>query len=184
MRQTKVTEQNKTEFIKRIYPALHDGPQSLIDISQETNDIITIDCCGWYYQQIFKKKLIMLETLHHAKNFQLTREQFTKLIDDRHAKIAWPKLPGLTDPVVLIDRSSIFKYQSMSEFKSLTQEIIECYNPIKVMIRGYLSFIDDSRLGDRLHTWFDFFPIKNYVSEKFVYDTNTMTYAVDLRRLS
>ncbi len=184
MRQTKVTEQNRTEFIKRAYPALSEGPQSLVDIRHETNDIIAIDCCGWYYTQVFQKKLIMLETLNTAKSFQFSREQFTKLIDDRNDKLVWPKLPSLRDPVVLLDRSNILRYQTMPEFKYLTHEIIKCYNPIKVIIRGNLCFIDDSRLEDRLHTWFDFFPIKNYVSAKFVYDTNTMTYAVDLRRLS
>ena len=184
MRQTKVTDQNRTEFIKRTYPSLEQGPQSLVDISQETNDIIAIDCCGWYYHQVFQKKLIMLETLSNAKSYQLSRKQFDKLIDDRNEKLVWPKLPNLIDPVVLLDRSGILKYQTMPEFKSLTQDIIECYNPVKIMIRGYLLFIDDSRLGDRLHTWFDFFPIKNYVAEKFVYDTTAMTYAIDLKRLS
>lgn len=184
MRQTKVTEQNRTEFIKTVYPALKEGPQYLVDISQETNDIIAIDCCGWYYHQVFQKKVIMLETLNTVKDFRLSREQYNKLIDNRTEKLVWPKLPNLIDPIVLLDRPLILKYQTMSEFKSLIQEIIERYNPVKIIIRGYLWFIDDSRLGDRLHNWFEFFPMKNYVAEKFVYDTTAMTYAIDLKRLS
>jgi hypothetical protein len=57
--------------MKALYPMTQEGRESLIDITQETNDIIAIDCGGWYYSQVFQKKIIMLETLLNAKYFKL-----------------------------------------------------------------------------------------------------------------
>jgi hypothetical protein len=83
-----------------------------------------------------------------------------------------------------LDRSNILRYRTMTELKSVIQDIVACYAPSKIIIRGRLEFLDDSRLGDRLHTWFNFFPIDNYITVKFSYDTTTMIYSVDLKRLS
>ena len=183
MKQSKITEQNKTEFMRGMYPVVQEGRESLIDITQETHDIIAIDCCGWHYSQVFQKKLIMLETLLNAKYFKLDPECFTKLIDDRSDTLVWPKILNISNPVVLLDRSNILRYRTMPELKSVIQDIVACYTPSKIIIRGRLAFIDDSRLRDRLHTWFDFFPIDNYITTKFLYDTTTMMYVVDLKRL-
>lgn len=184
MRQSQITEHNKTHVMRAMYPVIQEGRESLIDITQETNDVIAIDCCGWHYSQVFQKKLIMLETLLNAKYFKLGLEYFTKLIDDRDNTLLWPNIPNISNPVVLLDRSNILRYRTMTELKSIIQNIVTCYTPSKIIIRGRLEFLDDSRLGDRLHTWFDFFPIDNYITVKFLYDTTTMIYSVDLKRLS
>jgi len=115
MKQSKITEQNKTELMRSIYPVMQEGRESLIDITQETNDIIAVDCCGWNYSQVFQKKIIMLETLLNAKYFKLGLECFTKLIDDRDNTLVWPKLPNISNPVVLLDRSNILRYCTMPD---------------------------------------------------------------------
>ena len=36
-----------------------DDITGLIDISNEPDPIIAIDCCGWHYQEIYKKNIII-----------------------------------------------------------------------------------------------------------------------------
>ena len=48
MRLTKVTDTNQQEFYRRVYPMQNESAEELINIGQEKNQVIAIDCCGWY----------------------------------------------------------------------------------------------------------------------------------------
>lgn len=182
MKQTKIDDQNRTNFYSTVYPMVNENANTLLNISAETNRIIFIDCCGWHYNKIFDKDEIVLETFFSVKNYQLSRDQFTKLIDDRNDGIAWPPLPAIVNPVVILDRSPILKYRTVPELKSMLLDIVQCYNPVKLIMRGHLQFIDDSRLQDRIRSWHDLFDVSKYVTVKFCYDTDSMTYELIIKR--
>lgn len=182
MKQTKVNDSNRLDYYRTVYPVLNDHARDLIDISQETNNVVAIDCCGWYYSQTFSKKITMLETMFTVKNYKLNPDQFTKMVDNRDNRLVWPLLPGVVDPVILLDRSPLLKYHNMSKFRSIILDIIEIYRPIKLLIRGSLQFIDDSRLRDRIQSWHEFFPLPGYVTAKFLYDCENMLYVIDLKK--
>lgn len=182
MKQPKIDDQNRKTFYSTVYPMVNENADTLLDISSEINRIIFIDCCGWYYNKVFNKDEIMLETFFVVKNYQLSQNQFTKLIDDRNDKIVWPSLPAILDPVVILDRSPILKYRTVPELKSILLDIVHYYNPVKLIIRGHLQFIDDSRLQDRIQSWSDLFNVSKYVTVKFYYDTDSMRYELTIKR--
>lgn len=159
-----------------------DPAQSLIDISRESSDVVAIDCCGWHYARIFDRPVIMLETVSSARNYQLSPAQWTKLIDDRTDSLVWPKLSGVIDPVIILDRSPILKYRTMPEIMALLHDICQSYRPAKIVVCGSLLFVDDSRLIDRFQSWSSLATLPDYVVAKFCYDTDRMCYEIYLKR--
>lgn len=181
MKQTQVNDHNRLDFYRHVYPMQQDQAQSLINITNESS-VIAVDCCGWHYASVFDKPIIMLETLSSAKNYQLLPTQWTKLIDDRGENLIWPKLSGMTDPVMILDRSPILKYRTISAIMALLHDMCQCYRPVKIVIRGSLMFVDDSRLIDRFQSWTELVTLPHYIVMRFCYDTDLMSYEISLKR--
>jgi hypothetical protein len=182
VQQTKVTDSNRQDFYRAVYPMQKDAVDQLIDISFLGEPIVAIDCCGWHYAKLFNKPMIMVETTTSVDNYALTQDHYTHLLDDRNDILRWPDLPYTQDGTLLLDRSPLLKYRSLQELKDIVEEMIQKYRPSRVLIRGYLYFVDDCRLVDRLTNWFDFLNRPNFVTTRFSYDTDGMLYFIDFKR--
>lgn len=182
MQQTKVTDDNRQDFYRVVYPVQRDAVAQLIDISAFREEIIAIDCCGWHYAEKFNRSVIMVETTTSVKNYNLTQDHYTYLLDDSNDILRWPDLPDSQNAVLLLDRSPLLKYLSLQEIDAVVDTMIKKYSPNRILIRGYLQFIDDCRLVDRLTNWGSFLDRPNYVTTKFIYDTDIMTYCVYIRK--
>lgn len=182
MQQTKVTDHNRQDFYLAVYPVQRNTVDQLIDISVFQEEIIAIDCCGWYYAEKFNRPLIMVETTTSVENYNLKPHHYTYLLEDSNDALRWPDMPYNQNAVLLLDRSPLLKYLSLQELGAVINTMIQKYNPSRILIRGNLQFIDDCRLVDRLTNWFDFLHRSNYITTKFIYDTDAMTYCLHLKK--
>jgi hypothetical protein len=168
--QTKVTTENQKAF----YQTLYNTDKTLIDLTKISADqYLLIDCCGLAYRQKYSNlNTVVLETVTTAKQFKLAREQFDYLVDNRiHNNLTWPKI-NTTNCAVVFDHSPIFKYLTESEIVDALEKLADRYCPVTILIQSSLFFIDDSRLKDRFYNLATI-QLKNYVVEKFYYDTQT-----------
>jgi len=180
VKQTQVTDSNRLDFYKTLYPMQMDDITGLIDISKEPDPVIAVDCCGWYYQEIYQKNVIMLETIKTAHQFKLSRKKFTKLIDNRSDDlIVWPKLECSIN-TILMDRSPLLRYKTIPDLSHLLYQLGSTYNPEKMIIRGNLLVIDDYRLRDRFYNWIDF-SVDGYIISKFLYDPEKTLWQINLK---
>lgn len=180
MRRTQVTDANRLAFYQQLYPMQLEDISTLVDISDVSGPIITLDCCGWRYKEVFKKEIIMIETMTTVKQFALDRSKFTKLVDDRDGLLSrWPKVDAL-GCLLLLDRSPLFKYKTLVQIQDLVQNLANHYQPNLIRLSGNLLFVDDSRLCDRFYNWCNF-KISGYTIQKFLYDAINRRYAVDLK---
>jgi hypothetical protein len=87
------------------------------------------------------------------------------------AKRHWPKI-STTDCAVIFDHSPVLKYLTVPEIINVLETVSDRYCPAIILLRSSLFFIDDCRVNDRFYNLVDI-KIKNYVVEKFYYDTPT-----------
>ena len=180
VKQTQVTDSNRLDFYKNLYPMQLDDITGLIDISKEPDPIMAIDCCGWHYQEIYKKNIIMLETIKTAHQFKLNRKKFTKLIDNRSDDVlVWPKIEYDVN-TILMDRAPLLRYKTILDLNHLLGKIGSIYKPKKMIIKGNLLAIDDFRLRDRFYNWIDF-SVDGYIISKFLYDPEKITWQINLK---
>jgi hypothetical protein len=180
VKQTQVTDHNRSDFYKEMYPMQLDDITGLIDISKAPDPIIAVDCCGWHYQEIYKKNIIMLETIKTAHQFKLSREKFTKLIDNRSDDvIVWPKIECGVN-TILMDRSPLLRYKTIPDLNYLLDQMGSTYKPQKMIIKGSLLAIDDYRLRDRFYNWIDF-SVSGYIISKFLYDPEKAIWQINLK---
>jgi hypothetical protein len=183
MLQTKVTNINIQDFYKSVYFMQNDSREQLIDLTEFDNICIIIDCCGAHYKTVFKKDVIILETVKSAKEYKFSKDQFDKLIDNQQDNnITWPTV-DVADPVLIFDRSPLLKYQSISSMCEIISQSAKKYNASKIVVRHKLIFVDDSRTSDRFYNFQDF-RVNNYCVEKFSYDTITKEYFFWLKRIT
>jgi hypothetical protein len=183
MLQTKVTDSNIQNFYKSVYFMQTDSREQLIDLTEFNNTCIIIDCCGAHYKTVFEKDVIILETIRSAKEYKFSRDQFDKLIDNQQDNnIVWPTV-NVTTPVLVLDRSPLLKYQSISSICKIISQAAEKYHASKIVVRHKLIFVDDLRTTDRFYNFQDF-KIKNYCVEKFSYNTTVKEYFIQLRRIT
>ena len=176
--QTKVTNKNQAEF----YQSLYNTDRSLLDLTAISADqYLLVDCRGNEYRQKYPDlNIVILETLSTAKQFKLERKHFDFLIDNQiYNDPTWPKI-NTNNCAVIFDWSPVFKYLTVSEIVMSLEKLADCYNPITILLQSSLFFIDDNRLGDRLHNLVDM-QIKNYVVEKFYYDTVSTTLTIQFK---
>lgn len=183
MLQTKVTDSNIQDFYKSVYFMQNESREQLIDLTDFDNTCIIIDCCGAHYKTVFKKDVIILETIKSAKEYKFSKDQFDKLIDNRQDNnITWPTV-NVATPVLIFDRSPLLKYQSISSICEIISQAAKKYHASKIVVRHKLIFVDDSRTSDRFYNFQDF-KVKNYCVEKFSYDTTTKEYFFWLKRIT
>ena len=168
--QTKVTLENQKDF----YQSLYSTDRPLIDLKEIVADqYLLVDCCGQQYCENYPDlNIITLETITTAKQFNFTKDQFDYLIDNRvFNKLSWPKI-STKNCVVIFDHSPLFKYLTVAEIINELDVVSTRYNPNTILLQSSLFFIDDRRLSDRFYNLVNI-KIKNYVVEKFYYDTLT-----------
>ena len=168
--QTKVTLENQKDFYQSLYSI--DNP--FVDLNEIPADqYLLVDCRGPEYCKKYPNlNIITLETMTTAKQFGLSRDQFNYLIDNRvFNKLSWPKI-STKNCVIIFDHSILFKYLTVSEIVNELETVSDQYCPSIILLRSSLFFIDDNRLTDRFYNLVNI-QIKNYVVEKFYYDTPT-----------
>jgi hypothetical protein len=60
------------------------------------------------------------------------------------------------------------------------ETVAKRYRPARILLQNSLLFIDDNRLQDRFYNLIDI-QIKNYVIEKFYYDTATTELTIQFK---
>lgn len=166
--QTKVTLENQKEF----YQSLYKTDRPLINLKEIVADqYLLVDCHGQQYCKNYPDlNIITLETITTAKQFNFTKDQFDYLIDNQvFNKLSWPKI-STKNCVVIFDYSPLLKYLTVTEIINELETVSERYSPNTMLLQSSLFFIDDDRLTDRFYNLANI-QIKNYVVEKFYYDT-------------
>jgi hypothetical protein len=174
--QTTVTDQNRHDFLKKVYPQLGQAKNQLIQLDQiDATTFIMADCCGWHYKSLWPDRSILgLETYYSIKNFKLDQSYVQGIIDDRdYSSIKWPNL--IADNCALIfDRSPVLKYRNVNDIVDVMSTAAQHYNPKCIVFNFSTLFIDDSRLIDRIHSLSTLL-IPGYIVIEFVYTTTNIT---------
>lgn len=172
LKQTQVTDQNRDQFYKQVYPQQFGSKQQLINLNQfDTKNVVAIDCCGWHYRDLFFEKTVLsIDPIKTALEFKLPKNKIYKLIDNRHDNdLIWPVFDA-GDCTVLFDRSPILKYKTLSQLKSIFDTVMQTYNPRFLIVRLNTVFIDSNRLTDRFYE-LSSITVKNSVVKEFHYNT-------------
>jgi hypothetical protein len=168
--QTKVTPENQKDF----YRSLYKDSRTLVELDQlPVSEYLLVDCNQAQYRKKYPNlNIVLLTTLSTAKQFNLSRDQFDYLIDNRiHNDLHWPKI-STTSCAIIFDYSILLKYLTVPEIINVLETVSGQYSPTIILLRSSLFFIDDSRSVDRFYNLVDI-KIDNYVIEKFYYDTLT-----------
>ena len=173
LKQTQVTNQNRSQFYKNVYPHQTDSKNQLIDIGAiSAANIIPIDCCGWHYKDLFPEKNVLpIDTLKSAIEFKLDKDKVYKLVDNRVDHVlSWPKF-AVNDCAVVFDRSPILRYLTLDQLAIVFNDVQQTYQPKFLIVRLKLMFIDSPRLTDRFYN-VSTIQVNNTVIEQFHYDSN------------
>ena len=58
--QTKVTEQNKSDFFLRMYYHQTATKDQLVNLDLlKESTVVLVDCCGWHYKKLFPQKSVI-----------------------------------------------------------------------------------------------------------------------------
>ena len=149
--QTKVTDQNRFDFFKAVYPQLNKPKNHLIQLNKyNVSSYVLADCCGWYYKTLWPDLIIFgLETLNSIKEYKLEKSKFQGIIDSRdYSNIKWPNI-NTSDCALIFDHSVILKYRTVEDIVNIITTASEKYQPKVIVFNSLTMFIDDSRFGDR-----------------------------------
>jgi hypothetical protein len=153
LKQTQVTEQNRSQFYQHVYPHQTESKNQLIDIGAiDVDTIIPIDCCGWHYKELFpEKNVLAIDPIKTALQFKLSRDKLYKLVDDQFDRaLTWPKFT-IDNCAVIFDRSPILKYRTIDQLAMLFNDVQRTYQPKFLIARLKLTLIDSARLTDRFY---------------------------------
>jgi hypothetical protein len=171
LKQTQVTDQNRSQFYRHVYHHQTESKNQLIDIgSINVNNIIPIDCCGWYYKDLFPEKTVLpIDPVKTALEFKLPKDKVYKLVDNRIGQVLnWPKF-FVDDCAVVFDRSPILKYLTIDQLITLFNNVQQTYQPKFLIARLKLMFIDSTRLTDRFYD-VSTIQVNNTVVDQFHYN--------------
>jgi len=176
--QTKVTSENQKEFYQTLYSASR-TPIDLNTVSAE--QYLLIDCVGAEYRKKYPNlTIVAVETMTTVKQFKLTSDQFDYLIDNRvYNQLTWPRI-STSCCAVIFNHSPLFKYFTVPEIVTELEAVYKKYNPNIILFQSSLLFIDDNRIQDRLYNLINI-QIKDYVVEKFYYDTVTTELSIKFK---
>jgi hypothetical protein len=173
LKQTQVTDQNRSQFYRNVYPHQAESKSQLIDIGAiDVSNIIPIDCCGWHYKAMFPEKIVLpIDPIKTALEFKLSKDKVHKLVDNQVDHILiWPKF-FVEDCAVIFDRSPILKYLTIDQLITLFNNVQQTYQPRFLIARLKLMFIDSDRLTDRFYD-LSTIQVSNTVVDQFHYDAN------------
>ena len=173
LKQTQVTEQNRSQFYRHLYPHQTESKNQLIDIEAiDVNNIIPIDCCGWYYKNVFPEKNVLpIDPIKTALEFKLAKDKIYKLVDNRfNNTLNWPKF-FVDNCAVIFDRSPILKYLTLEQLTKLFNNVQQTYQPKFLIARLNLMVIDSSRLTDRFYD-LSTIRVDNTIVDQFHYNVD------------
>ena len=181
--QTKVTEQNKSDFFLRMYYHQTATKDQLVNLDLlKESTVILVDCCGWHYKKLFpQKSVIGFEAIKTIKNFNLDKTYFDHLIDNQHDhRIGWPPI-SIDNCAVVFDKSPLLKYRTLDQMSNILIDVTNKYMPSTVILEQSLTFVDDDRLIDRFYN-FAKFKINGYIVNKFNYNADLMHVSIEFRK--
>jgi len=173
LKQTQITDQNRSQFYRNVYPHQTESTNQLIDIGNiNVDNIIPIDCCGWYYKNMFPEKNVLpIDPVKTALEFKLSKDKIYKLVDNRvDHTLSWPKF-FVDDCAVIFDRSPILKYLTIDQLITLFNNVQQTYQPKFLVARLKLMFIDSTRLTDRFYN-VSTVQVNNSVVDQFHYNAD------------
>ena len=173
LKQTKVTDQNRSQFYQHVYYHQTESKNQLIDIEAvDVDNIVAVDCCGWHYKNMFPgKNVLPIDPIKTALEFKLPKDKIYKLVDNRSDHILhWPKF-FVEDCAVIFDRSPMLKYLTINQLKVLFNDIQQTYQPNFLIARLQLMFIDSNRLIDRVYE-LSTIQVNNTVISQFCYNAD------------
>jgi hypothetical protein len=153
LKQTQVTDQNREQFYRQMYPQQMDSSQQLINLDcLPSPDVIAIDCCGWHYKNLFPEKHVLsVDPIKTATEFKLPRQHVYKLFDNRVDQTpVWPRVQS-NNCAVIFDRSPMLKYRSVDQLMEILNQVQQAYQPKNLFVRLNLMFVDSARLQDRFY---------------------------------
>lgn len=168
--QTRVTLENQKDFYRLLYKV--DRP--LVDLNKlPVTEYLVVDGRGDQYRKKYPNlNIVLLATITTAKQFNLSRDQFNYLIDNQvYNNLNWPKI-STKNCAVIFDYAPLLKYLTVPEIVNALEMSSAQYQPDTILIQSSLFFIDDPRITDRFYNLVNI-QLKNYVVEKFCYDTKT-----------
>jgi hypothetical protein len=169
--QTKPNDQNRMLFYQQLYHHQRSEKSQLINLNQLTGStVIMVDCCGWYYKNMFpEKSIIGLEGVTTIKNFKLDKTHFDKMFDDQRDDVTtWPTV-RTDDCAIVFDRSPLLKYRSLEKISTLLTSIATKYQPSTIVVKQLLMFTDDTRTVDRFYNFAEL-AIADYFVKTFEYN--------------
>lgn len=174
LRQTKVTDQNRNDFYHSVYRVQSLPVNQLIDLNLYALPIVLVDSCGWYYRNCFpNKQVIVVEGMQHCKTFNLKRDQFDRLFDDR---VESPRIPQIntTESVLVLDQSPILlKYRGVDELRETFNQLCNAANASILRIRLPLATMNDNRFQDRIKALVNLVP-EAFITSFINYNTSTL----------
>lgn len=169
MRQTKVTDTNRSDFFKAVYPHQTKTKDQLIQLDKlNSNTVIVIDSCGWYYKELWSDlNVVSIETRHSIDQYHLTSVDGV-IEEDPYSDFVWPNIIHSNTAIVL-DYAPITKYRTFQELTKLLADAAKCYNASTVTFRQYVCFVDVPKLGC-IFEELSLLRIPGYIITEFLYD--------------
>lgn len=170
MRQTKVTDSNKEDFYKVVYPVSAMSKDRLLNIEDYPGTKVIVDSAGLTYQLNFpSQNIIKIEKIQTCKEFQFNKNHFDKLYKDD------PNFPVIkVKGTLILDHSPLLKYKTETELKQVIKSLTECIYTETVVLRMAVSTMGDYRFTDRIRNLINFIP-DNFLIENLNYDSQTIT---------
>jgi len=173
LKQTKVSNQNRSQFYQQMYPHQFESRSQLINIASiDADNIITVDCCGWHYKRTFaEKNVLSIDPIKAALEFKLPKDKVYKFVDNRTDHVLqWPTL-NVDNCAVVFDRSPLLRYLTIDQLNTVLNDVQQQYQPKFIVTRLKSMSIDSDRLIDRFYSMCNI-QIKDCVVEQFHYNVN------------
>jgi len=154
MQQTKVTEDNREDFYKQVYPVVGMEKAELINLDNLPGNKIIIDSAGWYYEQHFpNQKIIKFEHLDTCSSYKFTKEKFNYIFTNE-------KIPTVDvgENSLIYDNGTYLKYKNSAELKQSIQYFVEKFKSSVIVFRTTTITLNDSRFEDRPHNLLSIVP--------------------------
>lgn len=182
MNRSQPNDSNRYEYYQHVYHMQKDSVEQLVDVSNISDPILFVDCCGWHYRNFYQhKKIFSFETVDTALNYRLDKTKFDRLIDSQSIPdINWPTF-NLQNCVIIFDRSPMLKYQNIKNFIQIINSAGVKYCANTIIVKGSLLFIDDNRLTTERFNNFGSLVFKNFTIKYFLYDAEKLQYELILK---
>lgn len=169
MQQTAVTDYNKEDYYKFVYPTSIMVKDSLLNLDEYPGTKILLDCAGWNYQLHFPAhNILKIENAHVCKEYQLVKNYFDKLyVNEKFPDIA-------IEGTLILDHSPLLKYKTNIELNRLLTNITDSIQTDTVVLRMSMITMGDYRFTDRFKNLINFIPDK-FIIEHLTYNLKTLT---------